>query len=450
MMYCFQAHRQPWRQAEKITHKKTDRGRNKKRQETQARQAPTLSNGHVRLCPSLLILCKQMKLSPFCEGLIAWLEHGLNQKYRNAGRYQKKASEPRCNEKKCLYFTWQCVFKIAANYRPSSGHCQQQLRHLYCVTLMSWGGGWLSIKVQARRDTSSTEGEKEGGGEERGTEGGEGGERTNLLKPDKFGRDHCAYPTTAPHERYGSWAMTFTQQTQEMRFLFFFLQYQQPWSNWKEKRKEGGGKRMGLSKRGGRRKRSRQRMWNSGSGRNITSYVVFQTLFLGLWWKMSRGRGRVREGIHEDHQRELDCENTSVTSNVKYTDGERARGKESTKASFPFSLSEFDRLLLWLPLRYFWVISLSLQPSRLFDGSSSDHRLSLPFCCFLSPSPVYWECITSPVFLIERLGNPPPAHTYLCNTIRRRCASYSWQWPWWRPLSICSNTYKHNIYCHVK
>lgn len=232
--------------------------------------------------------------------------------------------------------------------------------------------------------------------------------------------------------------------------FFFFLQYQQPWSNWKEKRKEGGGKRMGLSKRGGRRKRSRQRMRNSGSGRNITSYVVFQTLFLGLWWKMSRGRGRVREGIHEDHQRELDCENTSVTSNVKYTDGERARGKESTKASFPFSLSEFDRLLSWLPLRYFWVISLSLQPSRLFDGSSSDHRLSLPFCCFLSPSPVYWECITSPVFLTERLGNPPPAHTYLCNTIRRRCASYSWQWPWWRPLSICSNTYKHNIYCHVK
>lgn len=232
--------------------------------------------------------------------------------------------------------------------------------------------------------------------------------------------------------------------------FFFFLQYQQPWSNWKEKRKEGGGKRMGLSKRGGRRKRSRQRIRNSGSGRNITSYVVFQTLFLGLWWKMSRGRGRVREGIHEDHQRELDCENTSVTSNVKYTDGERARGKESTKASFPFSLSEFDRLLSWLPLRYFWVISLSLQPSRLFDGSSSDHRLSLPFCCFLSPSPVYWECITSPVFLTERLGNPPPAHTYLCNTIRRRCASYSWQWPWWRPLSICSNTYKHNIYCHVK
>lgn len=228
MMYCFQAHRQPWRQAEKITHKKTDRGRNKKRQETQARQAPTLSNGHVRLCPSLLILCKQMKLSPFCEGLIAWLEHGLNQKYRNAGRYQKKASEPRCNEKKCLYFTWQCVFKIAANYRPSSGHCQQQLRHLYCVTLMSWGGGWLSIKVQARRDTSSTEGEKEGGGEERGTEGGEGGERTNLLKPDKFGRDHCAYPTTAPHERYGSWAMTFTQQTQEMRFFFFFYSINSP------------------------------------------------------------------------------------------------------------------------------------------------------------------------------------------------------------------------------
>lgn len=123
---------------------------------------------------------------------------------------------------------------------------------------MSWGGGWLSIKVQARREMSSTEGEKEGGGEERGTEGGES-IWTNVLKPDKFGRDHRAYPTTAPHERHGSWAMAFTQQTQEMRFCFIFIFFflnsiNSPDPTETKNEKEGGGKTNGTIQQRGTKK----------------------------------------------------------------------------------------------------------------------------------------------------------------------------------------------------
>ena len=128
MMHCVQAHTQTWRQGRKITHKKTDRGWDKSKN---TGRSPVLSNGHIRLCPSMLILCKHMKL-----GLPLSLLTGKKQRCCERSLLFQIFSDNKTKEQSSLY-KWRqlnnisyCVFLALYITESSVGqHISNNLSH---------------------------------------------------------------------------------------------------------------------------------------------------------------------------------------------------------------------------------------------------------------------------------------------------------------------------------